>query len=128
MGQYARRSLVPSLSPHPTLEKDGDISKVILSHFYNIILIFEFRFFDEYAKYNITFWAFSSQNEPVTALFISREDFPCNYFSPQHQRDFIIQDLGPALAASRHADIRLMILDDGRCHLPNWADQVGFQG
>ncbi|XP_070806710.1 lysosomal acid glucosylceramidase-like [Pituophis catenifer annectens] len=82
------------------------------------------RFFEEYAKYNITFWAFSSQNEPVTALFISREDFPCNYFSPQDQRDFIIQDLGPTLAASRHADVRLMILDDGRCHLPNWADQV----
>ncbi|XP_032094231.1 lysosomal acid glucosylceramidase-like [Thamnophis elegans] len=82
------------------------------------------RFLDEYAKNNITFWALSSQNEPVTALFISREEFPCNYFSPPHQRDFIIQDLGPALAASRHANVLLMILDDGRCHLPNWADQV----
>ncbi|XP_070622644.1 lysosomal acid glucosylceramidase-like isoform X2 [Erythrolamprus reginae] len=82
------------------------------------------RFLEEYARSNITFWALSSQNEPVTALFISREDFPGNYFSPQHQRDFIIQDLGPALAASCYADVHLLILDDGRCHLPNWADKV----
>uniref|UniRef100_A0A670Z7N8 Glucosylceramidase n=1 Tax=Pseudonaja textilis TaxID=8673 RepID=A0A670Z7N8_PSETE len=82
------------------------------------------RFLDEYAQNNITFWALSSQNEPITALFVSRSDFPCNYFSPQHQRDFIIQDLGPALVAGGYTDIRLMILDDLRCHLPNWADQV----
>ncbi|KAM3824820.1 LOW QUALITY PROTEIN: lysosomal acid glucosylceramidase-like [Vipera latastei] len=82
------------------------------------------RFLDVYAENNITFWALSSQNEPITALFISREDFPTNYFSPQQQRDFIIKDLGPALAASRHTDTHLLILDDGRCHLPNWAKQV----
>uniref|UniRef100_A0A8C5RHT4 Glucosylceramidase n=1 Tax=Laticauda laticaudata TaxID=8630 RepID=A0A8C5RHT4_LATLA len=82
------------------------------------------RFLDEYAQNNITFWALSSQNEPITALFVSRKDFPCNYFSPQHQRDFIIQDLGPALVAGGYTDIHLIILDDGRCHLPNWADQV----
>ncbi|ETE59934.1 Glucosylceramidase, partial [Ophiophagus hannah] len=71
------------------------------------------RFLDEYAKNNITFWALSSQNEPITALFISRGDFPCNYFSPQLQRDFIVQDLGPALVAGGYTDVHLMILDDG---------------
>uniref|UniRef100_A0A8C6X581 Glucosylceramidase n=1 Tax=Naja naja TaxID=35670 RepID=A0A8C6X581_NAJNA len=84
------------------------------------------RYYKAWARYFIRFLD-DSQNEPITALFVSREDFPCNYFSPQLQRDFIIQDLGPALVDGGYADIRLMILDDGRCHLPNWADQVGFQ-
>ncbi|XP_026549829.1 glucosylceramidase-like, partial [Notechis scutatus] len=47
-----------------------------------------------------------------------------NFFSPQHQRDFIIKDLGPALAASSHSDVHLIILDDQRNKLPNWANQV----
>ncbi|XP_058016324.1 lysosomal acid glucosylceramidase-like [Ahaetulla prasina] len=82
------------------------------------------RFLDEYAKNNITFWALSSQNEPFSSLFIAYEDFPVNYFSPQHQRDFIVKDLGPALAASRHPDVHLIIMDDQRGNLPYWANQV----
>uniref|UniRef100_A0A670ZPX6 Glucosylceramidase n=1 Tax=Pseudonaja textilis TaxID=8673 RepID=A0A670ZPX6_PSETE len=82
------------------------------------------RFLDEYAKNNITFWALSSQNEPNSFLLMCIENFPVNFFSPQHQRDFIIKDLGPALAASCHSDVHLIILDDQRCQLPNWANQV----
>ncbi|XP_032094228.1 lysosomal acid glucosylceramidase-like [Thamnophis elegans] len=82
------------------------------------------RFLDEYAKNNITFWAVSAQNEPRTLLWLFYKDFPVNIFSPQHQRDFIIKDLGPALAASCHPDVHLIILDDQRSHLPNWANQV----
>ncbi|KAM3824816.1 lysosomal acid glucosylceramidase-like [Vipera latastei] len=82
------------------------------------------RFLDEYAKNNITFWALSSQNEPIYGIFVPREDFPVNHFSHQHQRDFIIEDLGPALAASRHAGVHLIIYDDQRISLPYWASQV----
>lgn len=89
--------------------------------------LFESRFLDEYAKNNITFWALSSQNEPIYGIFLPREDFPVNHFSHQHQRDFIIEDLGPALAASRHAGVHLIIYDDQRISLPYWASQVGFQ-
>lgn len=54
-------------------------------------------------------------------------NFPVNYFSPKHQRDFIIKDLGPALAASCHPDVHLIIMDDVRFHLPKWANQVGLR-
>ncbi|NWV65395.1 GLCM Glucosylceramidase, partial [Malurus elegans] len=54
------------------------------------------KFLDEYAKHNVTFWA---------------------------QRDFIVQDLGPALARSPHRT-RLLMLDDQRIYLPHWAKVV----
>ncbi|XP_063173274.1 lysosomal acid glucosylceramidase-like [Candoia aspera] len=82
------------------------------------------RFLDVYLKHNITFWAFTTQNEPITSLFVNREKFPTNYVSAKQQRDFIVKDMGPALAASRHRNVHLVILDDGRIHLPSWANVV----
>ncbi|XP_061461728.1 lysosomal acid glucosylceramidase-like isoform X2 [Rhineura floridana] len=82
------------------------------------------RFLDEYARHNITFWAITAQNEPVFSVCISQENFPTTRFSPEEQRDFIIKDLGPALAASSHKNVRLITLDDLRINLPNWAKVV----
>ncbi|RLV87493.1 hypothetical protein DV515_00015626 [Chloebia gouldiae] len=48
----------------------------------------------------------------------------CLGFSPEHQRDFIAQDLGPALANSSHRHVQLIILDDQRVMLPYWAEVV----
>ncbi|KAK4807563.1 hypothetical protein QYF61_003352 [Mycteria americana] len=81
------------------------------------------RFLDEYAKHNLTFWAVTAGNEP-TAGEIVFYPFQCLGFSPEHQRDFIARDLGPALANSSHHDVRLIILDDQRVMLPYWAQVV----
>ncbi|KAL8184500.1 UNVERIFIED_CONTAM: hypothetical protein K2H54_018583 [Gekko kuhli] len=81
------------------------------------------RFLDEYAKYNLTFWALTAGNEP-TAGDIIFYPFQCLGFSPEHQRDFIAQDLGPALANSSYKGIELIILDDQRVMLPYWAEVV----
>uniref|UniRef100_A0A8C8RJ00 Glucosylceramidase n=1 Tax=Pelusios castaneus TaxID=367368 RepID=A0A8C8RJ00_9SAUR len=81
------------------------------------------RFLDEYAKHNLTFWAVTAGNEP-TAGEIIFYPFQCLGFSPEHQRDFIAQDLGPALANSSHRGIQLIILDDQRVMLPYWAEVV----
>uniref|UniRef100_A0A8V1A6E9 Glucosylceramidase n=1 Tax=Gallus gallus TaxID=9031 RepID=A0A8V1A6E9_CHICK len=48
----------------------------------------------------------------------------CLGFTAEQQRDFIARDLGPALANSSHRDVRLIILDDNRLHLPHWAKVV----
>uniref|UniRef100_A0A8C9NGC9 Glucosylceramidase n=1 Tax=Serinus canaria TaxID=9135 RepID=A0A8C9NGC9_SERCA len=79
------------------------------------------RFLDEYAKHNLTFWAVTAGNEP-TAGEIVFYPFQCLGFSPEHQRDFIAQDLGPALANSSHRHVQLIILDDQRVMLPYWAE------
>ncbi|XP_072840009.2 lysosomal acid glucosylceramidase [Pogona vitticeps] len=82
------------------------------------------RFLDEYAKENITFWAITPQNEPVLSVYIAQKNFPTNQFTPEEQRDFIIQDLGPALAASSHKKVQLIIHDDQRVNLPYWAKVI----
>ncbi|XP_054834495.1 lysosomal acid glucosylceramidase-like isoform X2 [Eublepharis macularius] len=81
------------------------------------------RFLDEYAKHNLTFWAVTAENEPTAGL-IRNYPFQCLGFTPEQQRDFIALDLGPALANSSHKDIRLIVLDDNRVHLPFWAKVV----
>uniref|UniRef100_A0A674JQU5 Glucosylceramidase n=1 Tax=Terrapene triunguis TaxID=2587831 RepID=A0A674JQU5_9SAUR len=81
------------------------------------------RFLDEYAKHNLTFWAVTAGNEP-TAGEIVFYPFQCLGFSPEHQRDFIAQDLGPALANSSHKGIELIMLDDQRVMLPYWAEVI----
>ena len=81
------------------------------------------RFLDEYAKHNVTFWALTAENEPTAGL-INNYPFQCLGFTAEQQRDFIAQDLGPALANSSHGAVRLIILDDNRLHLPHWAKVV----
>ncbi|XP_015274611.1 PREDICTED: glucosylceramidase-like [Gekko japonicus] len=81
------------------------------------------RFLDEYAYYNVTFWAVTAQNEPACSLF-AMKDFPTINYSPEEQRDFVMLDLGPALASSNHKDVLLIIHDDLRSNLPKWAKVV----
>ncbi|XP_015269325.1 PREDICTED: glucosylceramidase-like [Gekko japonicus] len=81
------------------------------------------RFLDEYAKRNLTFWALTAENEPTAGL-MANYPFQCLGFTPEQQRDFIALDLGPALVNSSHKDVRLIILDDNRVHLPHWAKVV----
>ncbi|KFZ64705.1 Glucosylceramidase, partial [Podiceps cristatus] len=80
------------------------------------------KFLDEYAKHNVTFWAVTVQNEPLAALLMHPQ-FPTIVFTAAQQRDFVVHDLGPALARSPHRT-RLIILDDQRIHLPHWAKVV----
>ncbi|NXK77905.1 GLCM Glucosylceramidase, partial [Amazona guildingii] len=80
------------------------------------------KFLDEYAKHNVTFWAVTVQNEPLGAL-LSPSQFPTIIFTAEQQRDFVVQDLGPALAQSSHRT-QLIILDDQSTHLPHWAKVI----
>ncbi|NWW26026.1 GLCM Glucosylceramidase, partial [Falcunculus frontatus] len=80
------------------------------------------KFLDEYAKHNVTFWAVTAQNEPLAGLFTPPQA-PTIAFTAAQQRDFIAQDLGPALARSAHRT-QLLMLDDQRIHLPHWAKVV----
>lgn len=70
----------------------------------------------------MTFWAVTAQNEPLAGLFTPPQA-PTIAFTAAQQRDFIAQDLGPALARSPHRT-RLLMLDDQRIHLPHWAKVV----
>ena len=45
-------------------------------------------------------------------------------FTAKQERDFIKQDLGPTLVQHGHDDVKVMILDDQRMFLPQWADVI----
>ncbi|KAM8921562.1 lysosomal acid glucosylceramidase [Pelodytes ibericus] len=81
------------------------------------------RFLDEYAKHDVLFWAITVQNEP-TAGMITDYSLPCLGFTAEHMRDFIAMDLGPALANSSYQHIQVIMLDDNRLLLPQWATVI----
>ncbi|XP_037130368.1 lysosomal acid glucosylceramidase [Syngnathus acus] len=81
------------------------------------------RFLEEYAKYNLTFWAVTTGNEP-TAGRLTNYSFQALGFTPEEQRDWVALDLGPALHASSFPHTHVLILDDNRLLLPRWAKVV----
>ena len=68
-------------------------------------------------------WGLTTQNEPIDG-FIPRFPFQALGFTPATQRDFIAKDLGPALTAAGHRNVKLIIMDDQRFLLPTWANIV----
>lgn len=81
------------------------------------------RFLEEYAKYNLTFWAVTTGNEP-SAGRLTNYSFQALGFTPEEQRDWVALDLGPALHASSYPHTHILILDDQRLLLPHWAKVV----
>lgn len=81
------------------------------------------RFLEEYKKQKISFWGLTAQNEPTDGMLYN---FPFNAmgFTAEQQRDFIAKDLGPALHLAGYDKIKLMILDDNRLMLTQWAEVI----
>ena len=63
------------------------------------------------------------QNEPYTGFDYW---FPWNTcgFTPEMERDFVVQDLVPNLQAAGYNDMNIMALDHNRDLIPDWADVV----
>ncbi|XP_061530176.1 lysosomal acid glucosylceramidase isoform X1 [Phycodurus eques] len=81
------------------------------------------RFLEEYAKYNLTFWAVTTGNEPAAGQ-MTNYSFQALGFSPEEQRDWVALDLGPALHASSFPHTHVLMLDDNRLLVPHWAKVV----
>lgn len=81
------------------------------------------RFLEEYSKYNLTFWALTTGNEP-SAGEMTHYSFQALGFTAEEQRDWVALDLGPALHASSFPKTHVLILDDNRLLLPHWAKVV----
>ena len=45
-------------------------------------------------------------------------------YTPEMERDFIKEDLGPVLSSRGHADVKIIMLDDQRIFLKSWADTI----
>ncbi|GMH54023.1 hypothetical protein TrRE_jg1192 [Triparma retinervis] len=77
------------------------------------------RFFEAYRAAGVEFWGVTVQNEPAgnTGAW---QDLK---MSPEEQRDFIKNYLGPELRAF-NPDLKIMMHDDQRVHLKKWTDTI----
>lgn len=81
------------------------------------------KFVHTYEQLGVKMWGLTVQNEPSDG---EKDGFPyqCLGWTAETERDFISNDLGPALEANDLGHLKLMILDDQRSFLPVWADVV----
>jgi glucosylceramidase len=81
------------------------------------------KFLDEYAKHDLHYWGLTTQNEPLHGLVFDY-GFNCMGWSPEQQRDWIKLHLRPTLTASVYKEIQVIMYDDQRLHLADYADIV----
>ncbi|KAK4037055.1 Glucosylceramidase [Daphnia magna] len=81
------------------------------------------KFFEEYRKHDINFWALTAQNEPNNGR-VPGCSWNCMGWSPEDQALFVGQNLGPTLANKGFGDVNIMVVDDQRTFMPSWPETV----
>ncbi|XP_064121704.1 lysosomal acid glucosylceramidase-like [Macrobrachium nipponense] len=81
------------------------------------------RFLDSYSANNVSIWGLTAQNEPRNG-YVPGFFFNCMGWTADQQRKWIAENLGPTLEANGYGDVVLMIMDDQRLDLPEWAQTV----
>ncbi len=77
-------------------------------------------YLDAYASAGIDIWGLTPVNEPNG----NSGSWESMHFTPESQKRFIKEYLGPALHAGGHEDVRLLIYDQNRDHLEEWTDAI----
>ncbi|KAJ8924253.1 hypothetical protein NQ315_007045 [Exocentrus adspersus] len=87
--------------------------------FYQLWADYILKFFEEYAKQNVTFWGMTTQNEPIDG-FVPNVILKINDmgWSPSQMNKWIGENLGPTIRNSKYKDLKIMIHDDSRITLP----------
>jgi glucosylceramidase len=78
------------------------------------------RYLDAYAAEGVDIWGLTPVNEPHG----NSGNWESMHFTPETQNVFIKDHLGPALHEGGHADVKLLIYDQNREHLEDWADVI----
>ena len=78
------------------------------------------KYLDAYDAEGIDIWGMTPVNEPHG----NSGQWESMHFTPESQRDFIRDLLGPRLRASAHADTRILTYDQNRDHVEEWTDVV----
>lgn len=78
------------------------------------------KYLEAYRREGINMWGLTPVNEPLG----NNGQWESMHFTPESQRDFIGQYLGPKLHESGNQDLALLILDHSRDHLERWADVI----
>ncbi|XP_046398441.1 lysosomal acid glucosylceramidase-like [Ischnura elegans] len=81
------------------------------------------KFLAEYGAQGLNFWAITAQNEPLDGN-IPGFSFNCMGWTPDEQRDWVGNNLGPTLEARGHSDVEILVVDDQRPFLASWTDTL----
>ena len=78
------------------------------------------RYLDAYDAEGVSIWGLTPVNEPHG----NSGQWESMHFTPETQKRFIRDHLGPALHAGGHDDVRLLIYDQNRDGLEHWTDVI----
>lgn len=78
------------------------------------------RYLDSYDARGVDIWGLTPVNEPHG----NSGQWESMHFTPETQRDFIVDHLGPALRDGGHDDVELLIYDQNRDDMVHWADVI----
>lgn len=77
------------------------------------------KWIQAYNESGVPIWGITVMNEPQENLFT----YEGQVFTPQTERDFVKQYLGPTLKQVA-PDVKIMILDHNKDHLPDWVPVI----
>ena len=78
------------------------------------------KYLDTYSEAGVDIWGITPVNEPHG----NNGQWESMHFSPETQKTFVRDHLGPALQAGGHADVKLLVYDQNRDGLEEWADTI----
>jgi glucosylceramidase len=78
------------------------------------------EYLDAYREAGVEVWGLTPVNEPHG----NGGNWESMHFSPRSQNEFIKSHLGPRLQASEHAEAKLLIFDQNRDDLEEWANVI----
>ena len=78
------------------------------------------KYLEAYSSEGVQLWGMTPVNEPHG----NNGQWESMHFSPRSQNEFLKRHLGPALKSSRHGETRLLVYDQNRDGLEQWADVI----
>ncbi|XP_029158298.1 lysosomal acid glucosylceramidase-like [Nylanderia fulva] len=82
------------------------------------------KYFEAYRNAGLEFWGVSSQNEPASYIYLRYMNFTSMAWTPEEERDWIIEYLSPTLQKKGFGHIKIFAMDDNRIIIPGWPNKV----
>jgi glucosylceramidase len=87
--------------------------------YYQVWADFFVKYIDAYAEVGIPIWGITVENEPLG----NGNSWESMHYTPEEMAQFVGQYLGPTFIQSG-VDVKIMIYDQNRDHLKEWADVI----
>ncbi len=88
-------------------DKPNQYGGKLLKEYYGVYAQYFLKYLKAYKEDGVTFWAITPENEPMG----NDGSWESLNFSPEEEAEFIGQYLGPALASSEFADVKILGFD-----------------